>query len=276
MPTPYFQDIEFLLADRTPTCLSIVDKSFPETFSIEFIQCGNMYYGVDGKKPRVTLMGPAIFWHHPRHTYQYGPTDKKGWHHHWILLKGQKARSLVENGFMQLSETGYMYTHSPDRVAGIFTELVALTSSPSPSSRGRGLILLEELLLLLEREQDLSKTEPGRRHQLTGLRKRIQESPFQSWDFESEAEKAGISESHFRRLFQQECGQSPANCLQNVRMQRAASMLMTQAHSIKEIAFLAGYSKPSAFTRAFQNYTGETPSSFRNTRLSFAPPGAES
>lgn len=47
-----------------------------------------------------------------------------------------------------------------------------------------------------------------------------------------------------------------------VRLELAEHHLRDQLHSIREIAFLLGFTDPSAFVRSFQRWTGQTPGEF--------------
>ncbi|MCB9536165.1 MAG: AraC family transcriptional regulator [Myxococcales bacterium] len=64
-----------------------------------------------------------------------------------------------------------------------------------------------------------------------------------------------------RRLAEHGCSfQSVAN---QVRRAVAESLLVRQAHSLAEVAYLTGFSDQSAFQRAFKGWTGQTPHEFR-------------
>jgi len=58
-----------------------------------------------------------------------------------------------------------------------------------------------------------------------------------------------------------------AALVDEVRVQTAKTLLADRTIALSEIAFLLGYSEQSAFTRAFERWTGATPAL---TRPSFA------
>ena len=74
------------------------------------------------------------------------------------------------------------------------------------------------------------------------------------------AEVCGLSESHFRRLFEESVGMSPMDYVNIVRVEKACSLLSGTEQSVKEICFSVGYDTPSTFNRNFRKVTGETPS----------------
>ncbi|HSC87721.1 MAG TPA: AraC family transcriptional regulator [Polyangiaceae bacterium] len=85
---------------------------------------------------------------------------------------------------------------------------------------------------------------------------------------EGEPDQAGVaralatSERTLQRRLQEE-GITFAQLLDEVRSELARGYLADPTLAIFEVAFLLGYSEPSAFNRAFRRWTGKTPSDFR-------------
>jgi AraC family transcriptional regulator len=76
---------------------------------------------------------------------------------------------------------------------------------------------------------------------------------------------AAFSRHHFHRQFSGFLGMSAYRYVQFMRMRRATWRLaFRQEQSINEIALATGYEGPEAFTRAFRQYTGQSPSDFRS------------
>jgi len=55
--------------------------------------------------------------------------------------------------------------------------------------------------------------------------------------------------------------------LSTIRVERAAELLSTTTLSMKQIAWMVGYSHASTFDREFRKHHAETPSAFRETAL---------
>lgn len=72
------------------------------------------------------------------------------------------------------------------------------------------------------------------------------------------AEELNKSPQTIRRYLKQE-GVTFAEIKENVRRDIAVHHLIQQDTPIKNIAYLVGFSEPSAFIRAFKNWTGSTP-----------------
>jgi AraC-like DNA-binding protein len=64
-----------------------------------------------------------------------------------------------------------------------------------------------------------------------------------------------------RRLL--DFGLTYSQLLDEVRLETACRLLERSETSLAEIATAMGYADPASFTRAFQRWTGETPSAFR-------------
>lgn len=72
-----------------------------------------------------------------------------------------------------------------------------------------------------------------------------------------------VSERTLRRLFQSEVGLSWRTYLLHARMLRAMALLAAPGQSVQQTASAVGFDSMGSFTRAFAQFCGETPSSYR-------------
>ncbi len=77
------------------------------------------------------------------------------------------------------------------------------------------------------------------------------------------ADVAGFSVPHLHRIFTGSTGESIASYIRRVRLQRAGNKLRWGAVDITEVALAAGYTSHAAFSKAFKQQYGLTPSEFR-------------
>lgn len=77
------------------------------------------------------------------------------------------------------------------------------------------------------------------------------------------AEVAGFSVPHFHRVFTTQVGESAISYIRRLRMERAARKLRMGAVDITEVARAAGYESHAAFSKAFKQQIGLSPSEFR-------------
>ena len=74
---------------------------------------------------------------------------------------------------------------------------------------------------------------------------------------------AGFSVPHFHRVFTAQVGESAISYVRRIRLERAARKLRMGAVDITEVAFAAGYDTHAAFSKAFKQQFGFSPSEFR-------------
>lgn len=94
----------------------------------------------------------------------------------------------------------------------------------------------------------------------------ILDTPGDPHSVESLASLAGMSRSGFAKRFQEAYGSGPMELLRDVRMRRAATMLLETDHPIERISHLIGFRSRSAFSRAFEGAIGLSPQKFRMQR----------
>ncbi len=79
------------------------------------------------------------------------------------------------------------------------------------------------------------------------------------------SQMVGLSTFHMHRVFKNVFGKNIYESIKSIRLQKAASLLLTNAHStISEIAHECGYSSHSSFIKAFKERFGFTPKEWRN------------
>ena len=77
------------------------------------------------------------------------------------------------------------------------------------------------------------------------------------------AKVAGVSRSHFSRLFKDVVGRTPMQFLQEYRLEQARKMLKKTQLSLSEIAISCGFSDQSHFSRLFKESYGTSPNQDR-------------
>ena len=81
------------------------------------------------------------------------------------------------------------------------------------------------------------------------------------------AREAGLSTSHFSRLFKSVIGDSPYRFLTRYRVERAESMMLKADRSLIEVAMACGFSDQPHFTRIFKQFRNLTPKAWRQAQL---------
>jgi AraC-like DNA-binding protein len=135
-----------------------------------------------------------------------------------------------------------------------------LAQQPDRASQRRAVHLLEGVLLdLAEHRIVQPKTEPWIDRAMT----RLSESEI---DCPSLATELGVSESTFRRHFQEATGVSPVEFRIQQRIGSARRLLSETGDPIKTIASKLGYRDVFFFTRQFTRRVGVSPAVYRKSR----------
>lgn len=80
---------------------------------------------------------------------------------------------------------------------------------------------------------------------------------------EDMARVAGLSPSHFQRLFKLVLNETPYQFVMDYRIERAKAMLADAVRPLIDIALACGFSDQPHFTRLFKQATGQTPRDWR-------------
>jgi AraC family transcriptional regulator len=120
-------------------------------------------------------------------------------------------------------------------------------------------------LLLQQSAAPRQRAERGRlrRQQMQQVREYVHAYLAADIPVEAVSAAIGMSAFHFSRLFKNTTGQSPYQYILSARIERAKELLATTNHTVREIAGLVGFSRPSAFSRAFLRLTGSSAQRYR-------------
>jgi len=80
------------------------------------------------------------------------------------------------------------------------------------------------------------------------------------------ASLAYLSPFHFHRIFTAITGESIVQYIRRLRLERAANRMIYTDHDITRIGLANGYETPAAFSRAFKQQFGASPSKFRKNK----------
>jgi AraC family transcriptional regulator len=103
----------------------------------------------------------------------------------------------------------------------------------------------------------------GYQKSIAGVDRYIREHIDETLTREVLADVAGFSVPHFHRIFTAQRGENIASYVRRVRLERAGRKLRMGAVDITQVALAAGYDTHTAFSRAFKQQFGLSPSQFR-------------
>ena len=141
-----------------------------------------------------------------------------------------------------------------------------------------------DLALLLARHHVIFRIRPGGQRQyaaelalggcteprLARLAERIGAAPGEDWGTQAMAEAGGVSPRSLTRLFRRHLGASPADFVEQVRLDAARRLLLEAPSPVEAVASAAGFGSLRRMDRAFARLLGTTP---RDFRARFQPEG---
>lgn len=131
------------------------------------------------------------------------------------------------------------------------------TRSPGYSLYCRGIV--SELICELIRENTKSN---GQNEPIDNVKHYMGTHFTESFTTKQLADMANVSQSHFYRIFKNNTGVSAKQYLNEIRINRAKSLLKSGEYSISEVAGLVGYGDIYYFSRVFKKTTGVPPSAY--------------
>lgn len=224
-------------------------------FAAVAVEAGSGVLRRPGRADQPLRQGDVI-WLTPEAVCGYG--SGSGWRQSWVVWNGPEARLAGRMALGLESEV----------VRGAATRVSAARESLEPLLREEGVaaalrrkgIVLELVAELAERQQHgqvgrsaqarvAAAAEAMRREFRTGL------------SVDALARRAGLSPTHFRRVFRDVTGWTPRRYLVGLRVAHGAELL-SAGLSVQEAAARSGFSDPFHFSRTFKQVRGMAPARF--------------
>lgn len=92
----------------------------------------------------------------------------------------------------------------------------------------------------------------------------IHEKPEIPWSVEGLAKIASLSRAAYAKKFKDYTGETPANYVSKVRIQKSLNLLRTTDRTIADIAESLGFSDAFSFSKVFKKIQGHPPKEYRN------------
>jgi AraC-like DNA-binding protein len=196
-------------------------------------------------------------------SHSYEPDEAAPWSIHWVSFLGANARLYSE----QLPAGRFILPVDASarlEVEGLFTRIHKLLRESLSDSHlicaSKDVESLLALLLFRHRQmtEDGSGSDP-----LAAAVRRMHENLYTTVTLEELAEAAGLSKSHFTRLFGERMGMAPIDYFIRLKMQRACQYLDTTDWPLKQVAAHMGYPDAAYFSRVFSKVMEMTARDYR-------------
>jgi AraC-like DNA-binding protein len=241
------------------------NESFARThsniFGLEIVTAGSALFIQDNQKYEVRPGDIYILRKKCQHLYQTGSAGFL--HKRCLTIDGPILEPLLYA--TGLHDCDHIPLPNPGRIAGIFRTIHRLLGQKEPGVLPEVSQLAYRLMVELGKARKPLYPAPIR-IALTFMESHTA-APLTSVMI---AQKAGLSPTHFNRLFKQYMGSSPVAYFIRKKMDLARYLLTQTTMSIKEVASAAGYDDPLYFSAQFKKQVGVSPSFY--AQKSASPP----
>jgi AraC-like DNA-binding protein len=197
------------------------------------------------------------------HRY-YLPAGQEQWEFVFLVAYGAEFMRLLSGVMRRVGNVLALAENSriPDLFESILKDLfsrsVPAAFRISSMAYTMGMTLLDE---------SYAQPDSADSSRFDALKKRLREDIESGVRVADMAAQAGLSRSHFARLFKDQEGVSPREYLADLRLRKAFTLLYSQKLSVKEIAYSCGITDVNYFCRLFRKHTGMSPGEYRRRAL---------
>lgn len=203
----------------------------------------------------------------PGEWHTFHPTGARGWKQYWIGFKGRHMDDRLKAHFLSTEKPIYHVGYSAD-IINLYRQAYATALEENAYAQQKMAGIVNHLIgMMYSLEQNIEQQSRNQPHadMINRARLRIRELLESPITIQQIAEELGVSYSHFRKLFKEQTGLSPAIYQQDLRLQRAKELLTTTDMSIKEIAYQLNFNSPDYFSAKFKTKMGRRPSELRRS-----------
>lgn len=207
------------------------------------------------------LILPPGAWH------SYYPHPDTGWKQYWICFKGDFVDEWMRDTSCSLDQPLFRVGLNAE-LLGLFRKALEIAGKQDNLNLIGGLInYLVNLVcnVALTSPADGFSLPSDNAGKIERACRRMEETLADDVRIEDIAAEVGLSYPLFRKLFRQMMNMSAQQYLLQLRVQRAADMLMSTDEPVKNVAYTLGYDQPAYFSYCFHKVMGMTPREYRDT-----------
>ena len=227
-------------------------------YLVHFVESGKGVLFAGGREwPVQAGQGFLIY---PGEVTTYRADPAAPWRYAWVSYAGEGAEALTrQTGFSH----GQRVLSSP-RGEGAWQALSQLREDAATLPLGPLAALggLYRFLALLSPGPEARSAPEGARHYEKALWF-MQGAYTRAVTVQEIADFVGLSRSQLFRVFEQSCGRSPKQALQEMRLEQARLLLRTTALPVEQIALSCGLGSAAQMGAIFRRRQGQSPRAYR-------------
>jgi AraC-like DNA-binding protein len=226
---------------------------------------GQGWYEVEGKR-KILRRNQALLM--PRDKpHQYGASQSDPWTIQWVHFTGEDAPYYLT--LLRGEHTLNIHPELTPKIDRLFSDAYeSLSGGFSQQSIICVAQVLRHILGLLFFSNKAFSPNPktGRFRNLEQVLQFMKKNIDAALTINQMAAEAGLSPTHFSRLFSQQVGFPPMEYFIHLKIQRACRFLTLTPLSIKEIGSRLGYTDQYYFSRIFHKVMGISPAAYRRVQ----------
>lgn len=260
---PPLQIVSFGAEDWQPGREYLRQRS--DMFGVEYVREGSVEFLQDGRRYTVRPGEVYVLRYGVFHRYTAAPpvTMRK----YYVSLRGTMLEPLLLATGMDSCD--HVVPDTPSAVEDLLLQIRDLLHAKPAGYSLELSVLAYRLIVVLSRSVSRRHPEPVRaaiEHIDRNLNRDLSSNDLSA--------AAGLSLSHFNRLFRRHVGLSPKQFFLRHKMAWAEHLLRDTQYPVKEVAATLGYTDPLYFSAQFKKHAGSSPKLYRASKRS-RPEGAE-
>ena len=262
-----FQMTVLWILHSTSMDMNSVFHYTPTVLLYETISCSIILFQVKEHSwlmMKIPSQGGMGFLIEPDCVNTYFADRKDPWEYAWIEFSGLRAKEILEGSGLSSDSPVYL-PRTPQDGERLKNEILYLATHSQESSYH----LIGHLYLIMDAlvsgSSSRRRTQGGKRAQFytNEAVTFIAQNYSRAITVEDMARRCNLDRSYFGKVFRDVLGQSPQEFLIQYRMEKAAELLKITDLSVGEISRQVGYPNQLHFSRAFKNFYGISPRTYR-------------
>ena len=196
------------------------------------------------------------------HTYR--PFANSGWKEYWIGFKGSMIDRIVEEGFF-LNQAPVFNIGLNERIVDLYIKALDIAGEErSGFQQALSGIVMHMLGLMYYRHRTRDFVDENTIQKINKAKIIMREGVYENLSAKDVADRLHTSYSGFRKAFKEFTGTSPAQYMQELKLNEAKLLLTTTTRPVKDISYSLKYENPEYFSMFFKRRTSKTPLEYRN------------
>ncbi|WP_219837286.1 AraC family transcriptional regulator [Paenibacillus sp. R14(2021)] len=256
-------DYELLYLKEGQLHVTIDDRDY-------YGKAGDCFFFAPGQRHAIQAIGGArVHQPHVHFDLRTEPDSKEI----GVSFKPLEQMTAKERGWIRDNELNtdpsaipsHFRPHDPRTLETLLFELIREYEAKPPfyELRLKGMLLSLLSHVLRDRYWAHTVTSSGHMELLSEIRTYIEHHAHRSLKLDELSERFHLSKFYLIHLFRTTFQLTPIQYHQQIRMEKAKSMIQYTGLFMQDIAELLGYANIHAFSRAFKAHTGCSPSDFR-------------